>query len=127
MSFKTKREATSHWISEFSSVDTEMIRKLMMYEPDDWQELLQDEDSYDTLPMWGTMWQMNDSCDTDWIENHDGIEALKECGFRVYESETFGIFFGVDGCGYDFYEPHWIPLYEKRGLHWSDEDYNELE
>lgn len=72
------------------------------------------------LPMWGTMWQFHDPCDTYWIEEQNGIEALSQCGFRVYYSEQFGYFFGIDGCGYDFYLAHFIPLYRARGLKWHD-------
>ena len=72
------------------------------------------------LPMWGTMWSFRDTCDIRWIEKGDGLEALSECGFRVYESAEFGHFFGIDGAGYDFVEQHWIPLYKARGLLWHD-------
>ena len=70
----------------------------------------------DFLPMWGTLWQFDDSCDDWWIENN--LDKMAECGFRIYESYEFGYFFGIDGAGYDFYESHWIPLYDARGLHW---------
>ena len=73
-----------------------------------------------TLPMWGTMLQFHDGCDDWWLEEGDGIQIMSECGFRVYESDEFGYFFGIDGCGYDFYESHWIPLYLARGLRWHD-------
>lgn len=76
----------------------------------------------DVLPMWGTMWQFGDSCDDWWLEEMDGIRIMSECGFRIYESEEFGYFFGIDGAGYSFYEAHWIPLYERRGLHWHKEE-----
>lgn len=72
------------------------------------------------LPMWGTMWQMNDICDQHWFEEDDGIRILSECGFRVYESDEFGYFFGIDGAGFDFYEAFWEPLYKARGLNWHD-------
>lgn len=81
----------------------------------------------DSLPMWGTMWSFSDSCDDWWLEECNGLRKMSECGFRVYESEEFGYFFGIDGAGYDFYEQHWMPLYKARGLHWHDsqaeEDY----
>lgn len=76
---------------------------------------------YDELPMWGTMWSFGDGADDWWLENEDGIRKLSECGFRVYESEEFGYYFGIDGAGYSFYDEHWIPLYKERGLHWHDE------
>ncbi len=79
------------------------------------------EVKYDaSLPMWGTMWSFHDVCDDWWLEKGDGIQTMSKCGFRVYESDEFGYFFGIDGCGYDFYESHWIPLYLARGLRWHD-------
>lgn len=76
---------------------------------------------YDTLPMWGTMWSFGDNCDDWWLEEGEGIKIMSQCGFRIYEHEEFGYFFGIDGAGYDFYEAHWIPLYKARGLKWHDE------
>lgn len=72
------------------------------------------------LPMWGTIWQFDDSADEYWLDELDGIRALSKCGFRVYVSDEFGYFFGIDGAGYDFYDSHWIPLYKARGLKWHD-------
>lgn len=74
----------------------------------------------DALPMWGTMWSFGDSVDDWWLEERNGIEIMSECGFRIYESDEFGYFFGIDGAGYDFYDAHWIPLYKARGLQWHD-------
>lgn len=74
------------------------------------------------LPMWETMWQFDDFADENWLTKKDGIRAMAECGFRVYESDEFGCFFGIDGAGYDFYLEHWIPLYKARGLNWHDKD-----
>lgn len=72
------------------------------------------------LPMWGWMWSFGDSADDYWLEGMDGIRKMSQCGFRIYENEEWGYFFGIDGAGYSFYEPHWIPLYEERGLQWHD-------
>lgn len=72
------------------------------------------------LPMWGTMWSFGDSADDWWLEEGNGIEIMSECGFRIYESDEFGYFFGIDGAGYNFYDAHWIPLYKARGLQWHD-------
>lgn len=68
------------------------------------------------LPMWGTLFNPKERLDEDWIR--ENLEEVKECGFRIYESEEVGILLGVDGAGYDFYEEHWIPLYKARGLKW---------
>ena len=79
-----------------------------------------EREDYDGLPMWGTLWQFGDSADDWWLEE-EGIRIMSECGFRVYEHDEWGYFFGIDGAGYDFYEAHWIPLYKARGLKWHDE------
>lgn len=76
----------------------------------------------DFLPMWGTMWSFNDSSDDYWLEELDGLRKMSECGFRIYEHEEYGYYFGIDGAGYDFFEAHWLPLYEARGLRWHKED-----
>jgi hypothetical protein len=79
------------------------------------------EDSHerhDFLPMWGTMWTMEDSSDERWIEGN--LETMYQIGFRVYEHEDLGIVIGIDGAGYDFYEAHWIKFYKARGLQWHD-------
>lgn len=76
----------------------------------------------DQLPMWGWLWQFGDSCDDWWLKSGEGIRIMSECGFRIYEHDEYGYFFGIDGCGYDFYESHWIPLYKARGLKWHDEE-----
>lgn len=86
-----------------------------------WQDEDQVEVEYEYgLPIWGTMWSFGDSLDVYWLEKLDGIAVMSDCGFRIFKSEEFGYFFGIDGAGYDFYEQHWIPLYEKRGLKWHD-------
>ena len=72
-----------------------------------------------SLPMWGWLWQFSDSCDDWWLENH--LQEMTDCGFRIYEHDEFGYFFGIDGAGYDFYEAHWLPLYDIRGLKWHQE------
>ena len=72
------------------------------------------------LPMWGTMWSFKDICDTGWLETEEGLQAMSECGFRIYATDN-DCYFGIDGCGYDFYEDHWIPLYKARGLRWHDD------
>lgn len=76
---------------------------------------------YDSiLPMWGTMWSFKDACDGSWLESDEGRQAMSDCGFRIYEADNGNLYFGIDGCGYDFYSEHWIPLYKARGLKWHD-------
>lgn len=85
----------------------------------DSDEMEVDRDGY--LPMWGSMWSFEDSADDNWLSDMGGIRIMSECGFRIYEHEEWGYFFGIDGCGYSFFDEHWIPLYKKRGLKWHDD------
>ena len=63
------------------------------------------------LPIWGTMWSFQYWGANEWIREPKNLQKMADCGFRIYESED-GIFFGIDGCGYDFYKYHWIPFYK---------------
>lgn len=115
-------------IKEAWGIITEYDAESDLYtiEFDDGKELKLAPDDFEVerdgnLPMWGTMWSFGDNCDDWWLEEGDGIRIMSECGFRIYEHYEFGYFFGIDGCGYDFYEAHWLPLYNKRGLQWHDE------
>lgn len=81
----------------------------------------------DIFPLWDTMWSFGNIIDDKWIEGihkpNEGLKALSACGFRVYKSNKHGKYiFGIDGGGYNFYKPHWLPLYELRGLQWHDYD-----
>ena len=77
---------------------------------------------YDSwLPMWGTLWTFRENLDEDWARENTDLVA--KCGFRIFEDyETGDIYLGIDGAGYSFYEAHWIPLYEARGLKWHSEN-----
>ncbi len=119
----TRLDAAREWVKEFNAVPTQMIAKLWNSDPDDWREVTSSEgevENYDMLPAWGTMWSFGDGCNSDWLRLGDGIQQMSNCGFRIYESKEFGYFFGIDGTGYDFYEAHWLPLYNARGLRWHD-------
>jgi len=72
------------------------------------------------ISMWGWVFVPDDPCDQEWIREHASIVA--ECGFIVYETDEIGVYLGVNGAGYDFYEAHWLPLYRARGLKWHDEE-----
>ena len=72
--------------------------------------------------MWSTLFEAKDNTIKDWIlENHEKI--ITEAGFTIIdlsrenegEYQT-GVFLGVNGAGYDFYEAHWIPLYKIFGV-----------
>jgi len=72
--------------------------------------------------MWSTLFEAKDNTIKDRIlENYEKI--ISEAGFTIIdlsrenegEYET-GVFLGVNGAGYDFYEAHWIPLYKIFGV-----------
>ena len=71
--------------------------------------------------MWGTMWTFSEDLDEDWVR--ENLDKVAKCGFRIYEDyKTGDIYIGIDGAGYNFYEAHWIPLYEARGLKWHSDE-----
>lgn len=76
------------------------------------------EDIFDSwLPMWGTLWTFSCNLDEEWAKENPSL--LSKCGFRIFEDQETGeIYLGIDGAGYNFYDAHWIPLYEARGLQW---------
>lgn len=147
MKYNTIKEATQAWVSEFNAIPLSLIEKAYcndrweLYEVtpikhrceecdnEHYESFAEDNDykcecggeleqveEYSCLPMWGTMWTFGDSADDCWIENH--LEEMADCGFRVYESDELGYYFGIDGAGYSFYDEYWIPLYKIRGLQW---------
>ena len=72
--------------------------------------------------MWGTLFEAKDNTIKDWILD-DYEKIITEAGFTIIdlsrenegEYET-GVFLGVNGMGYDFYDQHWIPLYKIFGV-----------
>ena len=72
------------------------------------------------FPMWGTVWQ-SVGLQSEWIGRN--LDTVADCGFEIYEADDLdGYILGVDGAGYDFYEAHWVPLYEAQNLKWHDEE-----
>ena len=117
----TIREAVQEWVRGFNKVDIDMIRDLWGNGLGDFCEITPDADEYDFdswLPYMG-MWTFNDMAEVRWLENEEHLRVMAEYGFRIFDSR-YGYFFGIQGCGYDFYEAHWIPLYKAMGLHWHD-------
>jgi hypothetical protein len=103
---------------DFSNIPTELIKKAFK---DNFEELELLSSKYPELDYpacWGWMFHPECSFDEEWIRKH--ISEVEECGFLVYDSDETGILLGVDGCGYNFYDEHWKPLYKIRGLSWHD-------
>lgn len=117
---ETIKEATQEWVAEFNEIPYRVIEKLYQYDIDSICELTTPASKFSALlPIWSTLWTFGCKFDEDWAR--ENIGTMRQCGFRVYEQDNFGVLFGIDGAGYDFYEAHWIPLYKARGLKWHDE------
>lgn len=135
----TIKEATQKWVGEFNSIPLSLIEKAYpdfseiyfhstQKECEDCQSTDIEEnkccyceseevsDNY-SFPMWGTVWSLH-SLDEDWVLGN--LDIVSDCGFYVYETDEIGVFIGIDGAGYDFYEAHWIPLYKARSLQWHN-------
>ena len=113
-----------YWFENTLTVETtDQDLKDGGYNPKDMTENELDEAKNELMDqhrevIWSTLFEAKDNTIKDWIlENYEKI--ITEAGFTIidlskeidgeYES---GVFLGVNGAGYDFYEAHWIPLYK---------------
>ena len=63
----------------------------------------------DNYPIWNTLFEF-DNWGDDFVRNN--IEVLQAIGFVVIEPfNDFDWMLGFRGCGYSFYDAHWIPMY----------------
>ena len=80
--------------------------------------------------MWGTMFRVTDPVDKRGIQallkpvedEEDelyGTNEVGETGISAFEIDG-ELVLGINGAGYDFYEDHWIPLYEALGYGWHE-------
>lgn len=129
MAYDTIREAAEAWVNGFNAIPISVVEKLWEHSGYvDFAEItpMDEDEEFDTpFPMWGTMWAFDDSADQEWANGEylgPHLKEMADCGFRIYESEDWGLVFGIDGAGYDFYESHWILLYKERGLQWHKEE-----
>ena len=112
--------------------DTDGLYKIKL---DSGEEVLKYKDDLEIielegdLPIWGFMWTFEENIDTEWANGDylgSHLQEMANAGFRIYESEDFGLLFGIDGAGYDFYGTEedpgpWLKLYKARGLKWHKE------
>ncbi|MDE7425354.1 MAG: hypothetical protein K2N51_16980 [Lachnospiraceae bacterium] len=61
------------------------------------------------FPTYDTMWRFKNGFDSLWIKNN--ANKFREIGFRVFDSDIFGIIFGLEDTNFDFYFEHFEPLY----------------
>lgn len=100
----------------------ENLRKWKQYQ-DAYEQWEQDCES-ENYPMWGTLFEVNDSfVGTQILEK---LKEVQDIGFLVLDDfDELGVCLGVAGAGYSFYDAHWTPLYDLLGLHWHKEEDSE--
>jgi hypothetical protein len=115
----TKYEAAERLVTGFSAIPTEWVKIVAQQTGAEFYGI-----------MWGTMFLVNDPVDKRRIQVL--LQPVAEEEDELYGSEevgTTGIFafaideevvLGINGAGYDFYEHHWIPLYEALGYAWHE-------
>lgn len=84
---------------EYAPCDNHKIRQ------DDCEECWDVDSNY---PIWNWLFEIDTF---DWLIK-DNIEQIQELGFVVIEPfNNFSWMLGFRGCGYSFYDAHWIPLF----------------
>lgn len=74
----------------------------------------------DYYPMWGTLFECNDSWLGDTILEHKN--EVEDIGFIILDGfDELNVCLGVAGAGYSFHDAHWTPLYDLLGYKWHDE------
>lgn len=127
----TKREA----IIEFAQRRFDPI-------PTEWVRIIADRvGEYPRLPMWGTMWQIenywgekliakahimdaytNEDDDEEMTGEHN-VRDIHDQATAVYVYEIDGRhLIGVHGAGWDFYDGVWDMLYDLYGMNWHEEE-----
>lgn len=76
----------------------------------------------DWYPMWGTVFEAKCSFTSEKVCNH--VDELYELGIGVIDGkDNMNCLLFIAGCGYDFYDAHWIPMMELFG--WIPDEYLE--
>ena len=140
------RAACRYWIKTcFSAIPTSLLEKaygewlddirILAPTPEQYTETCRDDcdkniscdecgyecyyEEIPTIPMWSWVFVPDEYIDEVWIKEH-AKEIWSKCGIIVYETDELGVYLGINGAGYNFYEAHWIPLYKLRGLKWHE-------
>lgn len=98
-----------NWSDELNSIPTLAIKKLYTGGLDTIVELTENNEKSEFLPTYEEMWHSGYGIENIFIVRN--IDKMQDIGFRVYDSHTFGIIFGIDNDKFDFYEHYWQPLY----------------
>jgi len=115
----SKQEAVERLVHSFSSIPTAWVKIVAEKTGDDFYAV-----------MWGTMFIVNDSFDEKQmkallkpIEAEEdelyGTQEIGDTGISAFDIDGEFVL-GIHGAGYDFYEHHWIPLYDALGYTWHE-------
>ena len=103
---------------EFNSIPLSLVEKAYpdLYEytvtPHDYYE--GDDDPEPLYPMWDTVFEANDTYLNDKLLGL--VEELAEIGLYLLDGfDELNCCVFVQGGGYDFYEAHWIPMFQLLG------------
>ncbi len=119
----TKKEAAERLVNAMSAI------------PTNWIEIIAEKTGDEFYGIgWGTMFLVNNSIDKRKIEallktpthededdDMNGAKVVEETGIYAFYIDD-ELVLGINGAGYDFYEAHWIPLYEALGYNWHDSE-----
>jgi len=115
----TKYQAAERLVDSFSAIPTEWVKIIAAQTGAEFYGI-----------MWGTMFLVCESVDKRLItallhpveDTEDelyGTQEVGNTGISAFEIDG-ELVLGIDGAGYDFYEHHWIPLYEALGYAWHE-------
>ena len=101
------------WVeTSFDCVPTTLIERAYRFSYEEIEILASPYDCQETpiIPYWGYVYLPSIIYHDKIIENAGIIS--KKAHFIIYYTEDLGVYLGIHGGGYDFYEKHWLPLYE---------------
>lgn len=114
--------AAERWVNSFNAFPASMIEQLIYDHSEHWDEIRRDSVFQAEFPVCAYYYQFSGEPDKEWLKNKENMSAMIDCGFRLFKHNIWGMFFCIDGFGYDLFEKHWIPLYKKRTLEWHEND-----
>ncbi|TSC54107.1 MAG: Uncharacterized protein LiPW30_763 [Parcubacteria group bacterium LiPW_30] len=110
----TLSEVQERFNSDFNFISVQLLEKaypdgkLMEYiiYPDGYDWGNEEEPLY---PMWSTLFEAKDEFLSDKLKKYKN--EMAEVGIYLMEIEETNAMMFICGCGYDFYQAHWVPLY----------------
>jgi len=110
------------WDEMIEEFFEEKKEELTEQEKEEFFEWVEDTSAYDNYrygdflanhyPMWSTVWK----CDEFYVNSdYMDTDKLYALGIGVCQDKDENYYLFIAGCGYSFYDSHWIPLFKKLG------------